>query len=126
MCEPGAGAVPSPASDQRPGYKPRFLDKNATPPESSEEHFSKPKTKLWKYRPPAEPPTILDPDDPLMKRFQESLKSHLTRIDDKLQEEIFDLVGIWKSYFLLNKSLKKFIFESLISLFRRQRLKKRT
>lgn len=35
---------------------------------------------------------ILDPDDPLMKRFQDALKSHLLRIDDKLSSEISELV----------------------------------
>ncbi|XP_014210588.1 coiled-coil domain-containing protein 40, partial [Copidosoma floridanum] len=34
---------------------------------------------------------ILDPDDPLMNRFQEALKSHLKRIDEKLSEEIYEL-----------------------------------
>ncbi|XP_058799375.1 coiled-coil domain-containing protein 40 [Phymastichus coffea] len=34
---------------------------------------------------------ILDPDDPLMKRFQDALKSHLLRIDNKLSEEIREL-----------------------------------
>ena len=36
---------------------------------------------------------ILDPDDPLMKRFQEALKTHLTRINGKLTEDILDLVS---------------------------------
>ena len=35
---------------------------------------------------------ILDPNDPLMKRFQDALQAHLTRINNKLSDEIFDLV----------------------------------
>lgn len=35
---------------------------------------------------------ILDPDDPLMKRFQDALKSHLLRINNKLSDEISELV----------------------------------
>jgi hypothetical protein len=35
---------------------------------------------------------ILDPDDPLMKRFQDALKLHLVRIDNKLSNEIKELV----------------------------------
>ncbi|XP_011497396.1 PREDICTED: coiled-coil domain-containing protein 40 isoform X2 [Ceratosolen solmsi marchali] len=34
---------------------------------------------------------ILDPDDPLMKRFQDALKLHLLRTDDKLSNEICEL-----------------------------------
>ncbi|CAB0035150.1 unnamed protein product [Trichogramma brassicae] len=39
---------------------------------------------------------ILDPDDPLMKRFQDALKSHLQRIDGKLDEEIRELEAALK------------------------------
>ncbi|XP_014234800.1 coiled-coil domain-containing protein 40 [Trichogramma pretiosum] len=39
---------------------------------------------------------ILDPDDPLMKRFQDALKSHLQRIDGKLEEEIRELEAALK------------------------------
>ncbi|XP_016844861.1 coiled-coil domain-containing protein 40-like isoform X2 [Nasonia vitripennis] len=39
---------------------------------------------------------ILDPDDPLMKRFQDALKSHLLRIDNKLSDEISELEGAIK------------------------------
>ena len=35
---------------------------------------------------------ILDPDDKLMKKFQETLRLHLLHIDNKLSEEIFNLV----------------------------------
>ncbi|KAK9304280.1 hypothetical protein QLX08_004277 [Tetragonisca angustula] len=34
---------------------------------------------------------ILDPDDKLMKKFQETLRLHLLHIDNKLSEEIFNL-----------------------------------
>ncbi|XP_046470092.1 coiled-coil domain-containing protein 40 isoform X1 [Neodiprion pinetum] len=92
MCDPNLGALPSPVSEQRSSYKPRFLDKDEkTPSDSLNEPSTKVNSKLWKYTPPAEPPSILDPDDPLMKRFQESLKAHLSRINNKLNEEIFDL-----------------------------------
>ena len=36
---------------------------------------------------------LLDPDDPLMKRFQDALKAHLLRIDNKLSDEIKELVS---------------------------------
>ena len=36
---------------------------------------------------------ILHPDDPLMQRFQDALKAHLLRMNNKLSEEIRDLVG---------------------------------
>lgn len=36
---------------------------------------------------------ILHPDDALMKRFQDALKAHLLRLDDKLDEEIREIVG---------------------------------
>lgn len=36
--------------------------------------------------------TVLDPEDPSMKKFQEALKSHLTRLDNQLADEIYDLV----------------------------------
>ncbi|XP_053593742.1 coiled-coil domain-containing protein 40 [Microplitis demolitor] len=34
---------------------------------------------------------VLDPDDPLMKRFQETLRAHLMKINNKLTEEINEL-----------------------------------
>lgn len=37
---------------------------------------------------------VLDPDDPLMKRFQETLRAHLMKINNKLTEEINELVSI--------------------------------
>ncbi|XP_011298593.1 coiled-coil domain-containing protein 40 [Fopius arisanus] len=34
---------------------------------------------------------VLDPDDPLMRRFQEALRSHLLRVDERLTTEIAEL-----------------------------------
>lgn len=36
---------------------------------------------------------VLDPEDRLMKRFQDALKAHLTRIDQRLSEDILNLVS---------------------------------
>lgn len=38
-------------------------------------------------------PQVLQPDNPLMIRFQAALKAHLTRQSRKLEEEIIGLVG---------------------------------
>lgn len=38
-------------------------------------------------------PQVLQPDNPLMIRFQAALKAHLTRQRNKLEEEIIGLVG---------------------------------
>lgn len=40
-----------------------------------------------------EAPHVLDPEDPLMKRFQNALKAHLMRIERKLSEDIVELVS---------------------------------
>lgn len=39
-------------------------------------------------------PNVLHPDDSLMKKFQDALRDHLIRIDNKLNSEILDLVSI--------------------------------
>ncbi|KAG5322340.1 CCD40 protein, partial [Pseudoatta argentina] len=36
-------------------------------------------------------PDVLDPDDPLMQKFQNALREHLLRIDNKLNSEILEL-----------------------------------
>ncbi|EFN87547.1 Coiled-coil domain-containing protein 40 [Harpegnathos saltator] len=38
-------------------------------------------------------PNVLDPDDSLMKKFQDALREHLTRVDKKLNDEILELEG---------------------------------
>lgn len=43
---------------------------------------------------PMEITNVLHPDDSLMKKFQDALRDHLLRIDDKLNSEISDLVSI--------------------------------
>lgn len=48
----------------------------------------------WNEDKPAESLKVLDPDDPLMKRFQEALKAHLVKINKNLSEEINELVSI--------------------------------
>lgn len=42
----------------------------------------------------ASPTTILDPEDSLMKKFQRTLHSHLTKVATRLSEEIAELVHI--------------------------------
>lgn len=37
---------------------------------------------------------VLDPDDPLMRRFQEALRAHLLRVDERLTIDIRELVII--------------------------------
>lgn len=39
-------------------------------------------------------PNVLDPDDSLMKKFQNALREHLIRVDNKLNSEILELVSI--------------------------------
>lgn len=53
-----------------------------------------PKKQQWMTDEDEEKFKILDPDDPLMKRFQDALKSHLLRIDNKLADEISELVRL--------------------------------
>jgi hypothetical protein len=36
---------------------------------------------------------VLDPDDSLMKKFQDALRAHLIRVDDRLSSEISELVS---------------------------------
>jgi len=36
---------------------------------------------------------VLDPDDSLMKKFQDALRTHLIRVDDRLSSEISELVS---------------------------------
>ncbi|KAH0540643.1 coiled-coil domain-containing protein 40-like [Cotesia glomerata] len=45
----------------------------------------------WNEDKPAESLKVLDPEDPLMKRFQEALKAHLVKINKNLTEEINEL-----------------------------------
>lgn len=36
---------------------------------------------------------VLDPDDPLMKRFQDALKAHLIKVNDGLTKDINELAS---------------------------------
>ncbi|CAD6201324.1 GSCOCG00000125001-RA-CDS [Cotesia congregata] len=45
----------------------------------------------WNEDKPTESLKVLDPEDPLMKRFQEALKTHLVKINKNLTEEINEL-----------------------------------
>ena len=38
-------------------------------------------------------PDVLDPDDSLMTKFQNALREHLIRVDNKLNSEILELVS---------------------------------
>lgn len=42
---------------------------------------------------PLQIPDVLDPDDILMKKFQDALRDHLSRVDHKLTSEISELVS---------------------------------
>ncbi|KAK2586864.1 hypothetical protein KPH14_009802 [Odynerus spinipes] len=56
-----------------------------------------PSKSFWLRKAPAQVPTVLDPDDALMKRFQNVLKEHLLRLNNNLSEEILDLEATVKS-----------------------------
>lgn len=43
---------------------------------------------------------VLDPDDPLMKRFQDALENHLLRIDLRLSQDITQLVSPKKKIYI--------------------------
>lgn len=51
--------------------------------------------KLW-IEPTKSPemPNVLDPNDSLMKKFQDALREHLSRVDKKLSDEILEFVSI--------------------------------
>lgn len=51
--------------------------------------------KLWVDTKPTQVPNVLNPDDSLMKKFQDALREHLTRVDKKLSDEILELVSTW-------------------------------
>lgn len=40
---------------------------------------------------------VLDPDDKLMKKFQTTLHTHLLRVNNKLSEEILNLVRYYSN-----------------------------
>lgn len=50
--------------------------------------------KLWVDTKSLNVPNVLDPDDSLMKKFQNALREHLIRVDNKLNIEILELVRI--------------------------------
>ncbi|XP_047359274.1 coiled-coil domain-containing protein 40 isoform X1 [Vespa velutina] len=52
---------------------------------------------FWLGKASVQIPNVLDPDDALMKRFQNALKEHLLRLANKLSEEILDLEAVLKS-----------------------------
>ncbi|KAL6427867.1 hypothetical protein ACFW04_008362 [Cataglyphis niger] len=61
--------------------------------DSMEQSGTKFKKKLWidSETKSLNVPNVLDPDDSLMKRFQNALREHLVRVDNKLSSEILDL-----------------------------------
>lgn len=56
------------------------------------------KKKLWIDPKSLNVPNVLDPDDSLMKKFQNALREHLVRVDNKLSSEILELVRILLSF----------------------------
>ncbi|XP_014468728.1 PREDICTED: coiled-coil domain-containing protein 40-like [Dinoponera quadriceps] len=69
-------------------------DLSNTDREQSETKFTK---KLWVDKKPAQVLNVLNPDDSLMKKFQDALQEHLTRVDKKLSDEILELEAQIKS-----------------------------
>ena len=61
---------------------------------SFEENRPKVTKQLWMREHNQDQFKILEPNDPLMKRFQDALQAHLNRINNKLADEIFDIVGV--------------------------------
>jgi len=62
--------------------------------------------KIWIDTKSLNVPNVLDPDDSLMKKFQNALREHLVRVDNKLNSEILELVSTRILTFL---DLKEFI-----------------
>lgn len=60
---------------------------------SMQQSETKPSTKLWVDTKLTQVPNVLNPDDSLMKKFQDALQEHLTRVDKKLSDEILELVS---------------------------------
>jgi hypothetical protein len=52
---------------------------------------------LWRRQGEGNEPEVLEPDHPLMKRFQAALKNHLQRQYNRLTEEILELVSSLKN-----------------------------
>ncbi|PSN31759.1 hypothetical protein C0J52_14584 [Blattella germanica] len=55
-----------------------------------------PAPRFWRRLGDGDQPEVLDPDHPLMKRFQTALKSHLERQYNRLNEEVLELEAIIK------------------------------
>lgn len=51
---------------------------------------------LWRCQGESDEPEVLEPEHPLMKRFQAALKNHLHRQYNRLTEEILELVSLLK------------------------------
>ncbi|XP_070155282.1 coiled-coil domain-containing protein 40 [Polyergus mexicanus] len=65
--------------------------------DSMEQSGTKLKKRLWIDTKSLNVPNVLDPDDSLMKRFQNALREHLVRVDNKLSSEILELEAKIKS-----------------------------
>lgn len=74
-----------------------------------EENYMKISKQAWKDETQTQL-KILDPNDPIMNRFQDALRAHLTRIDNKLSEEIHELVCFLLAYIYNVKINIYFIF----------------
>ncbi|XP_036138462.1 coiled-coil domain-containing protein 40 isoform X2 [Monomorium pharaonis] len=59
--------------------------------DNMEQPVAKVTKKLWVDTKSLNVPNVLDPDDSLMKKFQNALRDHLVRVDNKLNEEILEL-----------------------------------
>ncbi|XP_012273583.1 coiled-coil domain-containing protein 40 [Orussus abietinus] len=93
MCDEATKNVPPPLVDESPCCQPGFppTSSPASNVEPMEDTYPNPKKQVWVQTPSEELLQVLDPDDPLMKRFQDALQKHLLRIDKKLSEEILEL-----------------------------------
>lgn len=63
---------------------------------------------LWIDTKSLRAPNVLDPDDTLMKKFQNALREHLVRVDNRLNNEILELVSM--CIFFIFKAFIKYIF----------------
>lgn len=77
---------------------PDTANSNANNMEQVEIKLGKGSKKSWIDTISLEIPNVLDPDDSLMKRFQDALREHLARVDDRLSSEIVELVSIIRTH----------------------------
>lgn len=63
----------------------------------------------------ASPPLVLEPDHPMMQRFQKAFKRHLERLMSKLTEEVLEMVHIPHPFDLI---ISKFLRSCFLTEYR--------